>query len=153
MRSITRSLICQCTRHAMDYHPDHFNMDIYCYHCKCTLKLKDMRKHVGRHILQKTLSNPHTANTFGFCGRAFCSNQLEQTSRRGAVEFFRMRSDCSYRVLPKKQPTKFSTRNICSNGMLRYHRCVEPADVWKYNMSIHFAEVHDSDHTPEDWII
>jgi hypothetical protein len=126
---------------------------VKCYHCNSTLKLKDMRKHVGRHVLTKTLANQHTAVTCGFCGRLSCSNQLEQTSRRGAVEFFRMKSDCSYRVLPKKQPTKFSTRNICSNGLLRCHRCAEPADVWKYNMSIHFAEVHDSNHTPEEWVI
>ena len=125
---------------------------VKCHHCTAVIKLKDMRKHVGKHILQKTLKNQHVIATCGFCGKHdTCISDLECSSRRGANLFFRIKSDCSYRVEYNKQPTKYSTRNKCSNGLVRCKVC--KIVFWKYNIKLHFDESHDSADFPEDYLI
>ena len=123
---------------------------VKCYHCASVVKLKDMRKHVGGHILRNTLKNQHLISTCGFCGRNdICTSDLVCSSRRGANQFYRMKSDCAYKVEFNKQPIKYSTRNKCSNGLVRCKEC--NVVLWKYNIKLHYNVVHNSDNIPEDF--
>ncbi len=60
---------------------------VKCKHCNASLKLKDMRKHIGRHILKSTFKMPHTVKTCDFCGCSDCDNELVESSRSGRKYF------------------------------------------------------------------
>ena len=124
---------------------------VKCYHCAALVHLKDMRKHVGRHMLNQTLINEHSVTTCGFCGRNICSNELVVSSHKKGNVYYKLKSNCSYAIKPKKGYTTYSGRNTCSNGVIKCKIC--KADIWKYNIRIHYSEVHTNTSLPEDLII
>ena len=71
---------------------------IKCHHCNDQLKVKDMRVHVGRHILRITLASPHLVSTCGYCGRRTCISTLVIPSQRGQKKYYKVETDCSYKV-------------------------------------------------------
>ena len=68
---------------------------VKCYICDAIVKLKDMRKHVGKHVLSNTLQ--HTLSTCGYCGRSSCESHLKQTSRKKGQVYYRTETNCRYR--------------------------------------------------------
>lgn len=108
-----------------------------CYICKKKVDLISMRKHVGHHILSKTVSG---INVCGFCGRNTCENVLKRSSTKGTTVYFKVQSNCSYHVEYRKIPT-FSTRNPCSNHLIPCTVC--KASIWTvYNVMHHYTERH-----------
>ena len=121
---------------------------VKCHHCDARLKVKDMRVHVGRHILNKTLTIPHSVSTCGYCGRQNCVSTLVVSSRRGQQQYYKVESDCSYKVQASKNKSTFSVRNKCTNTVLQCPICHK--SMWKYNLPLHVAEEHTGMNMPTD---
>ena len=113
-----------------------------CYICPKKVVLKKMRMHVGKHIALKDIEGPQIC---GFCGRSACSNSLKQTSR-GAKAHYKIVSNCSYEMKIGKEP-KFSKHAPCTNRMVKCPAC--KADIWVYNATYHYQDVHPSIECPE----
>jgi len=107
--------------------------------CKERTDLKEMRTHVGEHILRGHVAGP---NVCGFCGLSTCENTLVQTSSKGVKKYFRLESSCAYSYSFGKNPEKLSRRIVCTNHVVK---CVVPncsASVWTYNFVCHYTEAH-----------
>ena len=101
-----------------------------------------MRQHVGRHIMNKTISG---TNVCGFCGQVTCENFLIKTSSKGAKTYFKVQSNCPFFIQWKKTPT-FSTRNHCSNHLIICEVC-KPS-IWTYNGNSHYTDRHPDEEGP-----
>ena len=111
---------------------------INCKICRKKLKLLSMREHVGRHILNNSLGRDQTVDICGFCGMD-CKSTLVKTSTSGTSTFFRIQSACPYIYVTKNHKNR-SVRNKCTNTVLRCSFC--EAELWKYNMKLHFHMNH-----------
>ena len=147
-------------------HSDHTDApandgSVKCHHCDARMQLKGMRLHVARHILNKTLRTAHTVATCGFCGRtscrrsscrrSSCTSKLVQSSSRGREKYYKVESDCTFKVLPKKQLYTFSQRTKCTNMVMNCTICM--LSVWKYNFHLHMLEKHPAEEVPSDTVI
>ena len=107
-----------------------------CFVCQKKISFISMRQHVGRHILDKTVSG---TNVCGFCGQDACENILIKTSSKRSKIYFKVQSNCSFFVEWKKTPL-FSTRNYCSNHLIICEIC--KSSIWTYNGTSHYIERH-----------
>ena len=113
---------------------------IKCHHCNDRLKVNDMRMHVGRHILRKTLASPHSVSTCGYCGQGTCISTLVVSSQRGQKKYYKVETDCCYKFQTSKSKAAFTARNKCTNVVLECYICHK--SIWKYNLPLHMAEQH-----------
>ena len=141
-----------------------------CQLCSQPYKIKDMRAHVGRHILHSSrlqvedsdsdsdLPRPDTmtedneafttTDPCGWCGQeGHCITQLVAKGKNFAVI-----SNCDYhytRMQYTKASTFVSGKSICTNVPLRCHLCKHDTDqpfqvptFWKYNFIHHIIKYH-----------
>ena len=113
-----------------------------CFVCKKKIDITVMRKHVGEHIMNNTISGKDAC---GFCGRRGCENILVKSSKKGTKDFFKIQSNCDYVVVWMKTP-QFSTRNPCSNHLIHCSIC--KATIWTYNVNHHYSDRHPEVETP-----
>ena len=134
---------------------------VECYFCTTKTKLKDMRNHVGRHILcafrdvEDTLSLKEGmwigVNPCGWCGREGCKVQLSSNNN--------ISSSCSYHYtkMMYAKAAQYSKTSPCTNVPIHCPICPEgfsgqPRTIWKYNALAHFAAEHvpmESDELPD----
>ena len=114
--------------------------DLYTHIAKFSFKVKDMRMHVGRHILRKTLASPHSVSTCGYCGQGTCISTLVVSSQRGQKKYYKVETDCCYKFQTSKSKAAFTARNKCTNVVLECYICHK--SIWKYNLPLHMAEQH-----------
>ena len=93
-----------------------------------------MRQHVAGHILLD-----HLENACGYCGGQ-CLSKLIPTNKRKGVQYYKIDSECRYKIEFKKLPTMFSRRNKCTNILMKCRVCSH--DIWKYALATHFSRVH-----------
>ena len=93
---------------------------VKCHHCCKRLVIRNMRAHVGIHIISGTLAYPHKATTCGYCGKQSCKSSLVFTSRKNNKNYYRVESDCSYKFVAGRVKSTLTTRNKCTNCQLCY---------------------------------
>ena len=156
--------------------PDHWKMTsnkvraaneiVPCQLCSLPCKIKDMRSHVGSHILCSSRVNlegsnldsdllpdtninenfNHPTDPCGWCGReGHCITQLVAKGKKIAVI-----SNCNYHYI-RMQYTKASTfvsgKLICTNVPIRCSLCKNDGNgplptFWKYNFIHHIIKFH-----------
>ena len=90
-----------------------------CYVCKKTCPLKNMRAHVGQHILRKDKCG---SNVCGYCGRG-CNMILERSHKKKGQWFYRPKSVCPYFVNLRRIPQEWNLTNPCTNYILHCSVC------------------------------
>ena len=130
--------------------PDESDSHLYstCKLCNESIKTREMRFHVGAHILSDNLQY-----RCGFCGgpNGNCENKLIISSKKKGKKFYKVSSLCQYKILNLKKPDALSRRNKCTNQVLMCPRC--SFSRWKYNLPEHFADSHKEYNIPIDLII
>ena len=119
-----------------------------CKLCNKSIKTREMRSHVGAHILSDNLQY-----RCGFCGgpNGNCENKLIISSKKKGKSFYKVSSICHNKILNLKKPDALSRRNKCTNHVLMCPRC--SSTQWKYNLPEHFADSHKEFDIPIDLII
>lgn len=113
-----------------------------CKLCTKFVKVHDMRRHVGKHILYKA-----TSNTCGFCGGSGCVSKLNKTSHGRKKDFYNdIVSDCAYYFNYGKLCKVPTLKNPCTNRLLKCPNC--DRCVWFYGMAAHFTENHEGKACP-----
>ena len=116
--------------------PDVGPPTLKCKLCTKSVPLKDMRIHVGHHILFSKLNTKYPC---GFCGKEGCSAELMKTKKTS-----KMFSNCPYFVDIKRKSKTVSVRVPCLNYITE---CSHPNctfTTWVYNMKNHFQDCHPS---------
>jgi hypothetical protein len=144
------------------------NEIVPCQLCSQPCKIKDMRAHIGRHILYSSelrlqvedsgddllsdTGNDNDSKTFsptdpcGWCGlEGHCITQLVAKGKKVSVI-----SNCDYhytRMQYTKASTFVSGKSICTNVPLRCYLCKHDGDgpyptFWKYNFIHHIIKYH-----------
>ena len=110
-----------------------------CKLCDQEVDTKQMRLHVGKHILKDNLSN-----VCGFCGMPGCSIAFENSSGRGATATLSAKSNCAYRSkFSLKAAEKVTKSSPCTNRPVSCHMC--NTVVWSYMMDSHYGHVHPNE--------
>ncbi|PPR04251.1 hypothetical protein CVT26_004196 [Gymnopilus dilepis] len=127
---------------------------VHCFICGAERALKEMRNHVGRHILwemrNQTDSNElgNSVGVFpcGFCGLDGCSTQ---PSQRKKGQGFTIRSNCIYHYekMNYKSATQSTKSMPCTNVPIHCPLCPlsisgEPRTIWKYSAIMHLLTEH-----------
>ena len=114
---------------------------VKCHKCKKNVDLKQMRVHVGVHIMKGEISN-----CCGFCGQQNrCENVLVESSKGKGRDYYKVASKCDYFVHWAKVP-QFSARMPCSNTLV--HCLVCKASIWTYNAHDHYSRCHPDFEAP-----
>ena len=113
--------------------------------CKKTLPLKEMRNHIGKHIVKGEI--PESDNLCGFCGVQGCRAYLQGSSSGGTRHFNKPMSDCIYYYHYKKVGEKATRYTPCTNRIISCPIC--NIYIWSYNMSTHYRKSHDGEDTSE----
>ncbi|EKM60333.1 uncharacterized protein PHACADRAFT_203559 [Phanerochaete carnosa HHB-10118-sp] len=134
---------------------------VKCLQCGETLLKRNVRSHVGSHILRQVVSAPegpnmkhtvHPSNPCGFCGRAGCDINLVKTDSP-ASKYTATTSNCPHaHSFSWNKARRFSSVMPCTNVPVQCLLC--PKDpftklrtvYWKYNMFHHIQTAH-----PEHW--
>ena len=122
--------------------------------------LKDMRKHVGEHIICTLRSSgrpnecklrPVGDNPCGFCGLDGCITQLLIKKGGG----FTITSNCQYHYaqMQYQAAAQFSKSSPCTNVPIHCPICPisvskAPQTIWKYNALFHLTSEHATGSTP-----
>ena len=124
------------------------HLNITCKLCSKMIKLNQMRIHVGAHILGDNLKYK-----CGFCGglNEICDNKLIPTNKKMGVQYYKVSSNCDYKVLYKKKTDTYSKRNKCTNHVLMCPQC--SSFQWKYNLPEHFVNCHNEYAIPDELTI
>ena len=124
----------------------HFNLK--CKLCNRMIKPIEMRTHIGAHILKDNLKYK-----CGFCGgpNANCDNKLIPTNKKKGVQYYKVSSNCDYKVLYKRKPDTYSARNKCTNHVLLCPQC--SSIQWKYTLPEHFQDCHNEYGVPDEFAI
>ena len=110
-----------------------------CKLCDQEVDTKQMRLHVGKHILKDKLSN-----VCGFCGIPGCSIAFEKSSGRGATATLSANSNCAYRSkFSLKAAEKVTKSSPCTNRPVSCPMC--NIVVWSYMMDSHYIHVHPNE--------
>jgi hypothetical protein len=134
---------------------------VECHFCNASTKLKDMRNHVGKHILcafrgveDPSLKASISVNPCGWCGRQGCKVQLIKKGTSNSIS-----SSCPYHYskMMYGRAAQYSKSSPCTNVPIHCPLCLEglsgqPKTIWKYNAFAHFAAEHvplGSDSLPE----
>jgi len=123
------------------------------------ITVKDMRKHVGGHILRdiRDCAAPHECKSqaigedpCGFCGLDGCLTQLKKKDGR-----FTITSTCPYHYpqMQYRSAAQFSKSSPCTNVPIHCPICPSsisqvPQTIWKYNALFHLASEHSTGTTP-----
>jgi len=126
---------------------------ISCHICQKSLPLKDMRNHVGQHILlslrsceDKNATQEIGVNPCGWCGLdGMCRTQLTEAGTSISIT-----SDCDYHYarMAYKRALVPSKRSPCTNVPLICPLCTPNEEIgtfWKYNLLFHMAAHHLQD--------
>ena len=111
--------------------------------CGVLVNSKQMRKHVGVHILKDGLRN-----SCGFCGLVGCTIDLVNGSGRGKTTTLTAGGNCRYRVKFSLKSAEKSTKSgPCTNRPISCKIC--KSIYWSYNLAQHFKERHSDYPTPK----
>ena len=84
---------------------------IKCKVCEKQLLIKNIRKHIGFHILNDSLED-----VCGFCGMSGCSIDIIHDSGRGTTASKIISSNCEYKIkFSLKKAEKSSKSSQCTN--------------------------------------
>ena len=118
-----------------------------CKLCNEKVPLKQMRVHVGKHIIRADSDAlNHSVTTCGFCGENTCSATLEVTSKSKNICHYKPKSSCEF-MCPWGRTPVLSKSNPCTNTIVKCKLCV--SHFWTYNGSLHYADKHDTHEVPE----
>lgn len=120
---------------------DEASQRIKCKFCKRLVIHKEMRAHVGKHIVKGEIKV--TQKLCGFCGVEGCSFSFEKSSASGSRSFYIPASNCLYFYKYKKIGDKATKYTPCTNKIISCPTC--NMYMWTYNMSKHFEENHPSE--------
>ncbi|KZP26932.1 hypothetical protein FIBSPDRAFT_668113, partial [Athelia psychrophila] len=99
-----------------------------CFQCGKSIAVKNMRQHVGGHILRSMwdvreiglLEEVSKSMPCGFCGRSGCTAFLQKTT--GAT--FKVETDCIFKTKISLKPAGNSTkRSPCTNRPVMCYLC------------------------------
>ncbi|KAF9457045.1 hypothetical protein BDZ94DRAFT_1228616 [Collybia nuda] len=130
--------------------------NIDCYLCEKSLKLKDMRKHVGKHLLLalRDVEDPaplrpgvvvkDIIDACGWCGRDGCQTHL---IKKGSSISITSNCPYHYQKLSYKRALQSSQASPCTNVPIHCPICPpsltgQPKSFWKYNALYHLASHH-----------
>ena len=106
-----------------------------------------MRHHVGKHIINENMSNPHLC---GYCGKIGCDIHLKITSGRGATATKGPKSSCPFFYPFKLKPAAVSNNNgPCTNRPVPCTSCQGEVILWSYNLAAHYLVAHPMLTPPE----
>ena len=108
-----------------------------CKICKRRVQLKDMRVHVGKHVIKNDITGEQD-DICGFCGKHGCTVLLESTSHKGSKKYFSPKSNCVYFYPYKKVGDTPTRNNPCTNKIVTCKIC--NVYTWKYNLKHHFQK-------------
>ncbi|KAJ3827679.1 hypothetical protein F5880DRAFT_1440754, partial [Lentinula raphanica] len=136
--------------------------EIKCFICGISMKLSDMRTHVGSHILLMLRSSSENdqglevmgSNPCGWCGRdssvGGCWTRLVLDPKGKKQP--RTESNCDYHYggMRYSAAAAFSTSSPCTNMPLHCQICAkilrgEQRTFWKYNAMYHMLSEHSSE--------
>eukprot|EP00918_Siedleckia_nematoides_P096737 GHVU01212256.1.p1 GENE.GHVU01212256.1~~GHVU01212256.1.p1 ORF type:complete len:715 (+),score=82.31 GHVU01212256.1:162-2147(+) len=114
---------------------------VQCELCDIWVGRQDLRRHVGHHILCGN-GVTHRVDTCGFCGESgYCTVGLTAKTSRAVA---RPLSSCLL-FYPFRYGAAASEKK-CTNVPVYCPECVEekrdPQVFWKYNMGLHWSEMH-----------
>ncbi|KAF8150234.1 hypothetical protein B0H34DRAFT_667193 [Crassisporium funariophilum] len=133
--------------------------EIECFICAAKTQLRNMRKHVGKHILlalrrfqDRSVKAGHLVQVgidpCGWCGRDGCKTQLSSTSVRGKNKLS-VTSNCPfhYNKMIYSRAAILSTGNSSTNVPALCPLCPiglneQGTTFWKYNLIYHMATFH-----------
>jgi hypothetical protein len=131
-----------------------------CFLCGEKTALKNMRNHVGGHILRTFRAVDATDectlqsvgdNPCGFCGLDGCLTQLLE--KKGVS--FTITSNCQYHYaqMQYQAAAQLSKSSPCTNVPIHCPICPTsvskaPQTIWKYNALFHLTSEHSTDSTP-----
>ena len=119
---------------------------IKCKLCEKQLLIKNMRKHIGFHILNDSLEY-----VYGFCGMSGCSIDIIHGSGRGKTACKIISSNCEYKdKFSLKAAEKSSKSSPCTNRPLNCRLC--KVVKWSYSMLGHMRKEH-SDYPADECAI
>lgn len=121
-----------------------------CKVCNKKIKLKDMRVHVGGHILRGTINGHQIC---GFCGTEGCVSSKEKSSKKGSQAFFKIQSNCSYYYDYKRVPDKPTCAHISTNKLVECPSQNCSVLIWKYNAPQHFQTFHPLLSLEENFVV
>ena len=108
-----------------------------CKLCNKTVIFKNMRIHVGQHILkQTTYSQPSICE---FCGKSTCLVSLVNTSKKRNERKYKVSSTCDYLINFNIKSAEKSSKDMpCCNRPIPcpYDECKQI--VWLYNLPSHY---------------
>lgn len=107
-----------------------------CKLCPRTIDVRNMRAHVGKHILFDNLEYRYPC---GYCGREGCTVKLLYRDKRKRHSYTPPDS-CSYHPGQIRKSTKPSKRVPCLNYVMHCPKC--KVDVWSYNLKHHYQDFH-----------
>ena len=112
-----------------------------CFHCPKMIPLEKMRVHVGGHIVRKECGKPPYRHPCGFCGRKECNLRLGAPTRRQKEVFYnKVLGKCPFMFHIAQKAKKASAKHPCLNYLQKCVQC--DADVWHYNMTNHYEDIH-----------
>ena len=107
-----------------------------CKLCNNHIEMKQMRRHVGKHILEDGLEN-----VCGFCGTQGCSLELVKSSGLGTSATLSSKSNCThFSKFSLKAAEKSTKSSPCTNRPISCTVC--HVVVWSYSLSGHYKQVH-----------
>ena len=106
--------------------------------CRKMVTLSNMRKHVGKHILNKEVQK--SERLCGFCGAEGCSTNLKKSNKGKKLFFTPERGGCTY-FWPYVKIGDDATRNVpCTNKLKHCPAC--NVVIWTYNLHFHYENQH-----------
>ena len=107
-----------------------------CKLCNKEVDMKQMRLHVGKHILENNLSN-----VCGFCGTQGYSIGFKKSSGRVVTATLSAQANCTYiSKFSLKAAEKTTKSSPCTNRPVSCPVC--NTVVWSYMMGPHYSHVH-----------
>ena len=118
---------------------------VTCKVCKKkNIQLKDMRSHVGKHIVKRE-TGPASEHVCGFCGKEGCKHTLQKSSHSRDRVFNAPKSDCVYHYSYKKLGQKATRYTPCLNRITNCPVC--NMYIWSYNLVPHYHNAHPEEDT------
>ena len=110
-----------------------------CFHCIKNIPLRDMRSHVGGHILRNEIG---TSRMCGFCGKDACETRMK-SSRKGTKTFISVESsDCPFYFDYGRSKAFNKKKNPTTNRIVACSVQGCKSLIWTYNLEKHFTEKH-----------